>query len=39
MSNQENNSIHDFDFSLICEYFSLIKRQGPGSETCEDGFF
>lgn len=33
MSNQENNSIHDFDFSLIGEYFSSIKRQGPGSET------
>ena len=33
MSNQDNNSIHDFDFSLICEYFSSIKRQGPGSET------
>ncbi len=32
MSNQKNNSIHDFDFSLICEYFSSIKRQGPGSE-------
>jgi Methylase involved in ubiquinone/menaquinone biosynthesis len=32
MSNKENNSIHDFDFSLICEYFSSIKRQGPGSE-------
>lgn len=32
MSNQENNSIHDFDFSLICEYFSSITRQGPGSE-------
>lgn len=32
MSNQENSSIHDFDFSLICEYFSSIKRQGPGSE-------
>lgn len=32
MSNQENNSIHDFDFRLICEYFSSIKRQGPGSE-------
>ena len=28
----ENNSIHDFDFSLICEYFSSISRQGPGSE-------
>lgn len=32
MSNQDNHSIHDFDFSLICEYFSSIKRQGPGSE-------
>ncbi len=30
MSN-ENNSIHDFDFSLICEYFLSIHRQGPGS--------
>lgn len=30
MSN-ENNSIHDFDFALICEYFSTIPRQGPGS--------
>ncbi len=30
MSN-ENNNIHDFDFNLICEYFSLIERQGPGS--------
>lgn len=28
---KENTSIHDFDFNLICEYFSLIKRQGPGS--------
>lgn len=32
MSNKENNSIHDFDFSLICEYFSSIQRQGPGSD-------
>ena len=24
-------SIHDFDFTLICEYFSRIPRQGPGS--------
>ncbi|HQL71226.1 MAG TPA: SAM-dependent methyltransferase, partial [Bacteroidales bacterium] len=31
MSNEEN-SIHDFDFNLICEYFSAIERQGPGSE-------
>lgn len=30
MSN-ENTSIHDFDFNLICEYFSSIGRQGPGS--------
>jgi SAM-dependent methyltransferase len=30
MSN-ENKSIHEFDFSLICEYFSSIDRQGPGS--------
>lgn len=30
MSN-ENTSIHEFDFSLICEYFSSIERQGPGS--------
>lgn len=27
----DNNSIHDFDFSLICDYFSLLHRQGPGS--------
>lgn len=30
MSN-ENTSIHDFDFNLICEYFSHVERQGPGS--------
>jgi SAM-dependent methyltransferase len=30
MSN-DNKSIHEFDFDLICEYFSSIKRQGPGS--------
>jgi SAM-dependent methyltransferase len=28
---QENSSIHAFDFNLICEYFSLLDRQGPGS--------
>lgn len=28
---QENNSIHDFDIALICEYFSYVERQGPGS--------
>lgn len=30
MSN-ENRSIHEFDFNLICEYFSMLERQGPGS--------
>ncbi|AEE15606.1 class I SAM-dependent methyltransferase [Treponema brennaborense] len=25
------HSIHDFDFSLICEYFASFNRQGPGS--------
>lgn len=29
--NDEHTSIHDFDFNLICEYFSQIERQGPGS--------
>ena len=24
-------SIHEFDFDLICEYFSGVERQGPGS--------
>jgi len=32
MSNEEYKNIHEFDFSLICEYFSSIERQGPGSE-------
>jgi len=27
----ENKTIHEFDFELICEYFSSIERQGPGS--------
>jgi SAM-dependent methyltransferase len=27
----ENKTIHQFDFNLICEYFSSIERQGPGS--------
>lgn len=26
-----NKSIHDFDFQLICEYFSQFEQQGPGS--------
>jgi len=30
MSN-ENKSIHEFDFNTICEYFSGVERQGPGS--------
>ena len=30
MSN-ENKSIHEFDLELICEYFSILERQGPGS--------
>ena len=30
MSNQ-NNSIPEFDINLICEYYSSVERQGPGS--------
>ena len=30
MSNK-NKSIHEFDFNLICEYYSGVERQGPGS--------
>lgn len=30
MSN-EYKTIHEFDFSLICEYFASVERQGPGS--------
>jgi SAM-dependent methyltransferase len=30
MSN-ENKSIHEFDINLICEFFSSLERQGPGS--------
>ena len=29
---ENGSSIHEFDFSLICEYFSSISRQGPGSD-------
>lgn len=29
--NNENKTIHDFDFNLICEFFSTMERQGPGS--------
>jgi len=31
MSDEEHN-IHDFDVALICEYFSSLDRQGPGSQ-------
>jgi len=27
----DNKTIHDFDFEVICEYFSGVERQGPGS--------
>lgn len=30
MSN-ENKTIHDFELSLICDFFSNMERQGPGS--------
>lgn len=29
---QEHDYAKEFDFSLICEYFSGINRQGPGSD-------
>ncbi len=29
--NNDNTSIHEFDFKLICEYFASLERQGPGS--------
>lgn len=28
---EENKKINDFDFDLICAYFSQFERQGPGS--------
>ena len=28
---EEYTSIHEFDLKLICEYYSSVKRQGPGS--------
>lgn len=28
---KENQTIYDFDFNLICEYYSNLERQGPGS--------
>ena len=30
MSN-ENKTIHDFELKLICDFFSNMERQGPGS--------
>jgi SAM-dependent methyltransferase len=30
MSN-DSQSIHEFDFKLICDYYSGLERQGPGS--------
>ncbi|MBP1664836.1 MAG: methyltransferase type 11 [Bacteroidetes bacterium] len=27
----DTKSIHEFDMQLICEYFSSLERQGPGS--------
>ena len=30
MENQ-NQTIHEFDINLICEYFTTLERQGPGS--------
>ena len=29
--NDENKTIHEFDYKLICEYYSILERQGPGS--------
>lgn len=29
--NTEDKSIHEFDYNLICEYYSSLERQGPGS--------
>ena len=31
MSDKEQN-IHDFDLALICDFFSSMDRQGPGSQ-------
>ncbi len=28
---KEHTSIHEFDINLICEYYSNVERQGPGS--------
>lgn len=31
-NNNDILGINEFDFNLICEYFSSLKRQGPGSD-------
>jgi SAM-dependent methyltransferase len=31
MNNEQIPTIHDLDVNLICEYFSTMERQGPGS--------
>lgn len=31
MSNENITTIHEFDFNLICDFFSSMQRQGPGS--------
>lgn len=31
MSNENITTIHEFDFNLICDFFSNTERQGPGS--------
>lgn len=29
--NDEHKTIHEFEFNLICDFFSIMERQGPGS--------
>lgn len=31
LGNDDLTSIHEFDFAIICDYFSTLERQGPGS--------
>ncbi len=31
MSNEHITTIHEFEFNLICDFFSNTERQGPGS--------
>ena len=30
-SSSFNQSIYEFDYNLVCDYFSNTERQGPGS--------